>query len=190
MIKAIIFDCFGVLVGKGFNQTYRTAGGDPVRDRAFIEDTLHQANLGLISDTEFRASMARQAGIDAAKWKRAVKNAELLNIELLTFIAELRTTYKTAILSNANKGVLEKIIGAEWLQKDFDAIVISAEVGMVKPDLAMYRLIVDRLGVELSECLYVDDREIFLVPARRLGMSVLLYESFDELKRSIDELLG
>jgi putative hydrolase of the HAD superfamily len=190
MIKAIIFDCFGVLVGKGFNQTYQTAGGDPVRDRAFIEDILDKANLGHISDDEFRASMAAQAGISAVEWKQAVKNAELLNTDLLALIAQLHATYKTAILSNANKGVLERKIGEARLQKNFDEVVVSAEVGMVKPDLRVYQLVVDRLAVAPSECLYIDDRESFLDPALELGMSVLLYENFDQIERGISELLG
>jgi putative hydrolase of the HAD superfamily len=190
MIKAIIFDCFGVLVGKGFEQTYRTAGGDPVRDRAFIENTLGQANLGLISDDEFRTSMARQAGIDPTGWKQAVKNAELLNTDLLDYITQLRTTYKTAILSNANRGVLERKIGEEWLQKDFDEVVVSAEVGIVKPDPRIYKIVVDRLNVAMNECLYIDDRESFVDAGRQLGMKGLLYKDFDQLKSDMSQLLS
>jgi putative hydrolase of the HAD superfamily len=189
MIKAIIFDCFGVLVGKGFEQTYRTAGGDPVRDRAFIEHTLGKANLGLISDTEFRAAMARQAGISPTHWSRAVKSAELLNTDLLTYIAQLHGTYKTAILSNANRGVLERKIGQQWLEEGFDEVIVSAEVGIAKPDPRVYQLVIDRLDVTPHECLYIDDREGFLKVARQLGMEGLLYENFQQIKRSMSELL-
>jgi putative hydrolase of the HAD superfamily len=178
--KAIIFDCFGVLIGRGFERTYRMAGGNPVRDRTFIENTLGQANLGLISDAEFRTIMARQVGI----------GTERLNTELFTYIKQLRALYKTAILSNANKGVLDRIIGEKRLQKYFDEVVVSAEIGIAKPDNRIYKLVADRLGVKTRECLYVDDREIFLDPARQLGMSVLLYEDFDQIKRSMSKLLG
>ena len=190
MTKAIIFDCFGVIIGRGFEHTYQLAGGDPVQDREFIEDMLGQANLGLISDAEFRASMARRVGIDPEDWSRIIKNAEILNTDLLAYIELLRLSYKTAILSNANKGVLDTIIGEKWLQKNFDEIVVSAEVGIAKPDERIYQLVVDRVGVATSECLYIDDREKFLVPARRLGMNALLYENFDQIKRDMSELLG
>lgn len=190
MIKAIIFDCFGVLVGKGFEQTYRTAGGNPVHDRAFIEHTLGKANLGLISDTEFRTAMARQAGISPAHWNQAVKSAELLNTDLLAYIVELHGTYKTAILSNANRGVLERKIGQQWLEKSFDEVIVSAEVGIVKPDPRIYQLVIDRLDVASQECLYIDDREAFLEAARQLGMSGLLYEDFHQIKRAISALLA
>jgi epoxide hydrolase-like predicted phosphatase len=185
MIKAVIFDCFGVLVGKGFEQTYRMAGGDPVHDRAFIENTLGKANLGLINDNEFRTAMARQVGISPTHWRQAVKTAELLNTDLLTYIAELHRSYKTAILSNANRGVLERKIGNQWLEENFDEVVVSAEVGLVKPNPQMYKLVIDRLGVEPHECLYIDDRGSFLDVASQLGMSVLLYENFDQIKHAI-----
>jgi putative hydrolase of the HAD superfamily len=190
MTKAIIFDCFGVLIGKGFERTYRLAGGDPVQDRTFIEDTLGQANLGLISDTEFRATMARQVGIGPQDWTRIIKNAEILNTDLLAYIEQLHVSYKTAILSNANIGVLDRIIGQKWLQKNFDEVVVSAEVGIVKPELSIYKLVVDRLGVTPSACIYIDDRESFLIPARELGMNALLYENFEQVRCGIRELLG
>jgi putative hydrolase of the HAD superfamily len=190
VIKAIIFDCFGVLIGRGFESTYRMAGGNPVQDRTFIKSTLGQANLGLISEAEFRTTMARQVGIGPEDWNRVIEDAERLNTELLTYITQLRSTYKTAILSNANNGVLDKIIGEEWLQRAFDEVIVSAEVGIVKPDQRIYQLAADRLGLMPNECLYIDDRERLLEPARRLGMSVLLYEDFDQIKRSLSQLLS
>ncbi len=190
MIKAIIFDCFGVLVGKGFEQTYRTAGGDPVRDRAFIEKTLGKANLGLISDTEFRTTMAQQAGVSPTHWRQAVKSAELLNTDLLAYIAQLHGPYKTAILSNANRGVLERKIGKARLKQSFDEVVVSAEVGITKPDPRVYQLVIDRLAVAPHECLYIDDRESFLHVARQLGMGGLLYEDFHQIKHDIGKVLA
>jgi putative hydrolase of the HAD superfamily len=189
VIKAIIFDCFGVLIGKGFENTYRMAGGNPTRDRSFIEKTLGQANLGLISDDDFRVAMARQLGIDPEHWSQATQGAERLNVELLDYITQLHVIYKTAMLSNANNGVPDRIIGETWLQKNFDEIVISAEVGMVKPDERIYQLVADRLGVIPNECLYIDDHKNLLVPASKLGMSVLAYEDFDQLKRDITKQL-
>jgi putative hydrolase of the HAD superfamily len=190
MVKAIIFDCFGVLIGKGFEYTYRLAGGDPVRDRMFIEHTLIKANLGLISDTDFRESMAHKVGITSDAWSKAVKNAELLNTDLLVYIEKLRDKYKTAILSNANVGVLERKIGKDWLQKVFDEIVVSAEVGMAKPDPRIYRLVCENLGVEINECLYIDDRKSFIDEARQLGMEVLLYDNFVQFKLNMNKLLS
>ena len=190
MIKAIIFDCFGVLVGRGFDRTYRMAGGNPVKDRAFIENILGQANLGLISDKEFQAAVAGQIGLRTQEWQRVMQNAEQLNIPLLVYIKELHTSYKTAILSNANAGVVNRLIGQRLLDETFDQVIISAEEGIVKPDIRIYQFTIDRLGVLAHECLYVDDREVLLEPAERVGMQVLLYDDYTHTKEAIKKLLA
>jgi putative hydrolase of the HAD superfamily len=59
------------------------------------------------------------------------------------------------------------------LERRFDAVVISDQVGMSKPDEAIYRLAAGRLGVKPEECVFADDNPSYLPPARALGMSVV-----------------
>jgi epoxide hydrolase-like predicted phosphatase len=190
MIKAIVFDCFGVLVGKGFEQTYRLAGGDPNVDREFIDDILGQANLGFISNNEFGNIMAKKVGITPEAWEEVLREAEQLDTELLEYIVNLRASYKTAILSNANTQVLDSRIGQAWLKKAFDDVIVSAEVGLVKPDPRVYQLVADRLGVDINECVYIDDRHSFVVTANELGMKSLVYSSFLQFKEDISRILS
>ena len=189
MVKAIIFDCFGVIVGQGFDHTYRSAGGDPAQDRHFIEDMLGQANLGRISEDHFHNSMADKLGMSLEEWRDAARDAEKADTELLDYIKNLRGTYKTAILSNANLGVLEDEIGGRRLKDCFDAVVVSADVGMVKPDPRIYIHVADKLGVEPSECIFIDDRQQFVDQASQLGMQAILYDNFEQLKSYLDKIL-
>lgn len=188
MIKAIIFDCFGVLVGRGFDQTYKTAGGDPIADRAFIEDMLGKANLGLVSPSEFDRAMTKKLGITESKWREAIHIAEMPDLELLQYIEDLRSSYKTAILSNANKGVLEASIGPQWLDRSFDELVVSAEIGITKPDPRIYKYAAEKLGVDTSECLFFDDRTVYINAALDVGMQAVLYKDLDQAKASIHKL--
>jgi HAD superfamily hydrolase (TIGR01509 family) len=190
MIKAIIFDCFGVLVGRGFEETYRIAGGDPVQDREFIDDVMGRANLGMISDDDFHDAMMGQLGISMSEWRHATITAEQANEELLEFIGQLHNDYKTAILSNANRGVVERRIGQRWLEDCFDVLVVSAEVGLVKPDQAIYLHAAKELGVEPDECVFIDDKSVFLDPAKALGMETVLYQDFAQAKAEINSLLA
>lgn len=189
MIKAVIFDCFGVLIGKGFDNTYRKAGGEPNNDREFIENALRKANLGQIHDDQFHSSMANKLGLPLEDWKRAITSAEQINDELLSYILELKKHYKTAVLSNANIGVLEKRIGKDRLNAIFNNIVVSAEVGIVKPDPDIYMILCERLNVKPSECIYVDDRQLFLESADKLGMRTYLYKDFNSCKQAIESEL-
>ena len=56
----------------------------------------------------------------------------------------------------------------------FDVILDSSAVGLRKPDPAIYRLTCERLGLDLAECLFVDDLECNVAAARALGMEALL----------------
>ena len=186
MIKAIIFDCFGVLIGKGFDHTYRVAGGEPDRDRDFIEDALSKANLGQIKDDQFHTSIAEKLELTISEWRTFTENAEQINVELLHYILELKNNYKTAILSNANIGVLENRIGKKQLNKTFDEIVVSAEVGIVKPNPEIYLLLCKKLNVNPDECIYIDDRLSFVESAKTLGMLGHLYGNFHDCKTDIE----
>jgi putative hydrolase of the HAD superfamily len=59
----------------------------------------------------------------------------------------------------------------------FDVILDSSAVGLRKPDPAIYRLTCERLGLQPSECVFVDDLECNVVAARELGMEALLCAS-------------
>ncbi len=189
MIKAIIFDCFGVLIGRGFHATYRIAGGDPERDNDFIKDMLDRANLGQISEDAFHEAITARLGMSLDAYHQVVANAEQQNLELLDYIVQLRKTYKTAILSNVNRGVLEYRFSQEQLQKCFNVIVASGEVGIVKPDPAIYHLAADKLGVEPEACIFIDDHEQYCRAARDVGMQAILYKDFPQVKTELEQLL-
>lgn len=190
MIKAIIFDCFGVLVGRGFDETYRFAGGNPQKDHEFIETLLEKANRGQISQVEFRAKICDRLNITIEQYRNAIQEAEQPDYELLRYIKDLRKQYKVAVLSNVNTGVLERKIGEKWLQECFDACVVSADVGYIKPEREIYELTAKRLGVRISECVFIDDREKYTIAAKTIGMKTILYKNFAQMKQELEKLLA
>lgn len=189
MIKAIIFDCFGVLLGKGFEHTYHLAGGDSLKDKYFIEKMLNKTNLGKISENEFNLAIADKLNISLTQWMRAMAEAELPDKELLNYIKSLRKNYKTAILSNANRGVLTLKLGDDWLRECFDEIIVSADYGVLKPDPRIYQIAIDKLGVDYQESVFIDDREMFLDVASRLGMKTIIYRDYQTFKNKLEKLL-
>lgn len=189
MIKAIIFDFFGVLMGQGFDATYRYAGGDPDQDREFVSEILGLANAGLISGQDFVARISKQIGITPQAYEVAVRESEKLNEPLLKIIKELRNTYKVAILSNVNKGVLEIKLGEQRLHDDFDAVVASADVGYAKPQPEIYELAAQELSCKVNECIFIDDAKSNCDAAKGLGMHAIQYKSLEQLKRDLDALL-
>lgn len=189
MIRGIIFDCFGVLVGKGFGDVYAAAGGDPVKDNAFIDSMIIKGNSGAISDAVFEAVMAEKLGLSPAAFHAIALQEEQPNQPLFDYIrTELKPHYKIGLLSNAGTGVIENRIS----EKDralFDAIVVSAEIGYQKPEKEAFQITVDRLGLKFDEAIFIDDLAIFTEPAARLGLHAIQYKSLLQLKADLTQIL-
>jgi putative hydrolase of the HAD superfamily len=95
--------------------------------------------------------------------------------EMVDAVRRVRAAgYRTALLTNNAREW-----GVRWravlpLDELFDVVVDSSEVGLRKPDPAIYRLTCASLGVRPEECLFVDDLECNVVAGRGLGMEAML----------------
>ena len=146
--------------------------------------------MGYITPEEFNQQMADQLQMTPDEFQAAKEKAEQPNEQLLEYIAELHKTYKTAVLSNANRGSLDRRFGHEKLNELFDTVVVSAEVGMVKPEAEIYTLTAERLGVEPIECLFTDDQDGYCQAASALGMQTICYSNFDQFKTDLEVILA
>ncbi len=189
MIKAIIFDCFGVLAGTAYKETYRRAGGDTLKDNAFLSNLLLQANRGLITTSDLHKKTAERLGISVESWSEIVNESEQPNIELLEYVKQLKNHYKTAILSNAGARTLQKKFTDEQLAL-FDALVVSAEVGYIKPQAEIFQLTAERLGVEVNECVFIDDLEPYVEAAAAIGMKAIQFQDLNQMKTELRRLLS
>jgi len=187
MVKAVIFDCFGVIRPDRFIAAYREMGGDPEADRDFIEYNIRAANMGLIPNS--RQVMAERLNISVDRWLHALNHGAEVDLELLAYVEQLRKTYKTAVLSNASKGRLKEIIGEQDAERCFDVIVESGSLGFAKPDVEIYEHTADQLGVRYDECVFTDDREEYCEAARAVGMQSIHYRSFQQFKAQLQSLL-
>ncbi len=120
------------------------------------------------------------------EWKKAQTAIEP-NLEL---VRALRPDYKLSVLSNADlslRGRLERDMGVHHL---FDDIVCSAEVGMAKPEPAVFRLAALRLGVAPEQCVFVDDWDQNIDAARGVGMQAVLHrvDKGDDLRAQLETL--
>jgi putative hydrolase of the HAD superfamily len=97
---------------------------------------------------------------------------------------------RVAALSNSwGTGDYDPYAGYE-LDELFDAVVISDQVGLRKPGPAIYELTASKIGLPPGDCLFVDDAEANLPPARELGMGTLLFTGADSDVPQIERLIG
>jgi putative hydrolase of the HAD superfamily len=92
---------------------------------------------------------------------------------------------KTAILSNMGDSVHVSITQAfPWL-RNFDALVWSYQLGVAKPDPAIYAHVLQRLGTRAQETLFVDDKAANVEAAQALGFEGLVFSSVEGLRREL-----
>ncbi|MGH3441067.1 MAG: HAD family hydrolase [Nitriliruptorales bacterium] len=72
----------------------------------------------------------------------------------------------------------------------FDVVVISGEVGLRKPDPAIYRLTAERLGLPPERCVFVDDLDRNVEAAREVGMNGVHHFDFETTVEDLSRLLG
>lgn len=190
MVKAVIFDCFGVLIGDGLQLVCQDLEVKDPAGRAFITEMVHLSNRGLIDPDESNRRITERLGMSLTDWRALISSGEVRNEAVLTLVRSLRPRYKTALLSNIGKGSLIKRFSAAELDELFDVLVPSAEVGMLKPDPEIYRYTARKLGVEPNECVFIDDREGFVTAATEVGMHGVWFRNADQTRAELDKIIS
>jgi putative hydrolase of the HAD superfamily len=189
MIKAIIFDCFGVLVTEqwlAFKDEYFGVNTPAAAEAA---ELLHQTDAGLLDYNEFLEQLAQKTGLAAQEIdERLSQNAP--NRPLFEYIEkQLKPHYKIGMLSNAASNWLSELFTTPQL-KLLDAIALSFESGVAKPDERAYTAIADKLGVAAEECVFVDDQERHCAGARDTGMAAVLYKNVAQATADLEKILA
>jgi epoxide hydrolase-like predicted phosphatase len=194
-IEAVIFDLGGVLVRTEFpevrHELARKLGLEPraLERTVWGGEDWELAQVGTITYEEYWQRVAAALGLSTPKelseFRRQYFSGDRVDRELVHLIERLRKQYKIGLLSNA-PDKLEIWLENDWgIRGLFDAIVYSAQVGVAKPDPAMFHLILDRLGLSPSEALFIDDFPRNVEAALALGMKAIRFTGTDAL---LDEL--
>ena len=147
--------------------------------------------VGEISGREFfkyvcsEAEQAYGVRIDIREFANYASRGEELNPEMIELVAEVHRNQVTALLTN-------NAASATWRDTfpyaHFDHIVDSSEVGLRKPDPAIYQELLRRLGLPGAEVVFVDDFEENLAPAVELGLTAVHFESASQCRAELKAL--
>jgi putative hydrolase of the HAD superfamily len=195
---AVLFDFGGVLttpVWDSFSAFCRSEDLDPDAiknlfrtDPEAIKD-LRGLETGELSETEFEATFGKRLGLSNPDGLIDSMFAGMKPLEpMVEAVREIRASeLLTGLVSNSwstahyDRGLLAEL---------FDAIVISAEVGLHKPQPEIYRLAAQRLEVDPSECVFVDDLKENCEGAEAVGMTAVRHRNPAETIAKLDELTG
>jgi FMN phosphatase YigB (HAD superfamily) len=194
MIKAIIFDYGGVLSAetslRDFGRIYAPRfGKDPEEFNRLIMENWAPARVNAISSALFWKNLAGFIGIAPDVLRKDFMYFFGFREEVFALAKKLKKGgYKLGILSNQIEDWLEEIIENRKFNQTFDVIVTSYKSKLAKPDIPIYREVVEKLGVKPEECVFIDDMRKNLAPARQIGMKTILFTDFENLKKELEKL--
>lgn len=198
-IRAVIWDLGGVLVRtEDYTSRDRLAASlglsrEELEDLVFSKDSGDRAQLGLISVEQHSENLRQRFGLQRSEMDRFWKDfwgGDRLDAELVTFIRSLRARYKTGLLSNAFSDLRHYVTHVWKFADAFDEMVISAEVGLVKPDAQIYHLALQRLGIAPQEAVFIDDMPRNVEGARAANMHAIRFLSPRQACSELEQLLN
>jgi epoxide hydrolase-like predicted phosphatase len=193
----LIVDWGGVMttdVFASFEAFCRAEGMDPdtVRDRFRHDETARQLlfdlETGRIREAEFAPRFAALLGVSAdglVDRLFADMRADEPMVEAVA--AARRAGVRTGLLSNSWG---DDRYDRSRFPELFDAVVISSEVGLRKPDPEIYALACERLGRPPERCVFVDDLGGNLKPAAAIGIATVRHADAASTIAALEELLG
>jgi epoxide hydrolase-like predicted phosphatase len=179
VIRAVFFDFGGVIMRTEYQaprehlaERLNMEYDDLVR-LVFNSETGRRASLGAVTMEQHWASVMKKLKRPASE-ARAIRDeffaGDVLDRNLINIIRSLRGRFKTGLISNAWDDLRGYIV-KEKFDDAFDAMIISAEVGVMKPDPRIFQVALDQLQVPAEEAMFVDDFTENIDGCEEVGMS-------------------
>lgn len=199
VVKAVVVDFGGVLMRtenrKPRSQLAARLGMtyDELSALIFDSPSAIKAMKGEISAEEHWKEVQKILALKDSDFEEARLEfwaGDILDEDLVNFLRALRSKYKTALLSNAWDD-LRQMIEEVWQIGDaFDRLIISAEVGVAKPEPGIYQMMAKELQVESSQTVFVDDFPRNVDGARAAGMQAIRFRSPGQSLGELQKLLA
>lgn len=189
MIKAIIFDCFGVLYVDSALYFYEKNVPDFINKQDELWAIDRAYDRGEISDKTHAVSVARLTGLSVEQIQAGIRAYHRAHDENISLVKELRTDYKVAMLSNIGRGGMDEFFSPAQRKQLFDEVVLSSDIRVAKPDPKAFLITAEKLGVKTHESVMIDDRQANCTAAEGVGMKSILYKSSPQLRKDLARLL-
>lgn len=195
MISTIIFDLGGVLFTNGTKKLVEFVAGEYGVEKDKVKAVLdgeigRKYREAKVDRHEFWAHFLKELGIKEDpdfledKWTMGFELIE----ETRDIVQELAEKYPVYFLSDNVRTRVEKIQERYGFLEWFEGGIFSHEAGLKKPHPLLYSMILEKAQAKAEETLFVDDKPDCLLPAAELGMTTILFESSEDLRKRLFEL--
>jgi putative hydrolase of the HAD superfamily len=161
----------------------------PAARRQEFTDLSRASDNGFISRDEYLEKASRLIGLSSQEVYDIISQQEVRNTEMLRYVLELHQDYRTAMLSNVGRGAIERLFSPGELKELFDTVVLSSEVGMMKPSVEIYQHTASQLDLVPDECIMIDDIPFNVEGAEMTGMRGVTFKDLESCKQEVAALI-
>ena len=159
----------------GTNWFKKVVPGDKAKLKA-AQGLFAMSDLGKITRAELVQEASRITGVPVDRIESGIQAEKILDTSLVEYAKQLKTRgYRLSCLSNGSHEWTLKVINDHTIGHLFDEVVLSGDLGIVKPDHKIYEYTLDKLGVSAEQTVFVDDRQINVDAAQECGMTGVLF---------------
>lgn len=193
MITTIIFDFAGVVTKEGFRkglirQLHRKYQFD---DQSFNQRFLTFEDPYMAGQTDshfFWEKVCRDVGISYDDFADAFIHCYEFNLAMVEVIRTLKRKCRVIMLTD-NFDILSQAMKQDPLvQELFDKVFYSNEIGMIKKNPKSFEWLLREQKLKPDECLFIDDKEHNLAPAKSIGMNTIHFTDMDSFKEKLSEM--
>lgn len=193
----IVFDIGNVLIGWDPRALYRKVFDDPARMEWFLAEVCHHEwNLEQDRGRLFAEAVAERTALFPhladeiraydERWPETVTGPIEGSVAILAAVrAAGIPNYAITNFSSEKFAVAQEMFP---FLRGFDGIVVSGDEKLVKPDPAIYRVLLDRYGLAAADCLFIDDSAANVEAARSVGMAAHHFTGPEEMAAALDRL--
>ena len=197
-IEAIIFDLGGVLIQVYQEERFRdleaqwSLSPGQLAEILWRSDDHRLAEVGAITDNEYWRRIAPRLGLHTPEalnaFQRDLFGPVVVTQSMVDLVRRLHGPYRTGLLSNASDAVTPAFIAERYgLGGLFDVTIVSALVGLAKPDAAIFRLALEQLGSAPEATVFVDDYPPNVGAAAALGIQAIHFSGYEALIAELEQ---
>lgn len=185
MYNAIIFDFFGVIYRDPFKAWLKQNNFNDLGPYIKVSDLV---DAGTISEEEFYIRLANLSGKPLSSVERVFNESSTPERELIELVRRLGKSYKIGLMSNSSSEYLRPILEEHDLLNLFDEIIISAEVGFIKPGMEIFNYALSKLDAKPAQTIFIDDSVINTLKAKSYGLTPVRFTDIKDLGKSLTAL--
>ena len=158
----------------------------------FGNDDKYRVQLGEIDMADHQRNVAKKLDLPESTIENVFSEffaGDVLDRELVKQILNLKQNYCSAIISNYAKVLRNKITDIWKIDDAFHYLICSAEVGLMKPNLEIYQLALEKIGFAPHETIFIDDFVENIEGAENIGMQGILFKNREQALADLGKLL-